>query len=449
MPVYCSYKQWLSEQKSLNEYYRTLEQLCVFLDGGPRCNTFIVPSPELMKKLISLANSGDKFKRKEFFKHLSSMMLQIDIHDKKFQPGTYKNNLGQGVQISAPSAGVFEIKSGKGFSTSCKVKLNTSFEPDLQFRSDDDKHNCIAEIVSGEIATDGEMFTGNHVGHNKMEGASEFVSSDCNTKLSAWKEIINSVEIELEYKCNPSEPAVRLCGLLKYLMKHSDMVPEHKHCAELTHCALSYEPLASLYILMQPFSNNQLMPKRLNKEWCFAQYVCSDPKALMHEFKEKFPCMVDKSKRDSIIAEIKEGIGADKLYNLQEAYSKYCTELFSVVNYPCEMKLWADEVCYFISKRMCHIRATHDKDAFISMCETLCDVFPGNDYAKESRIADEKFWEGFDREKEMSEVTGFLNSFCCFQCCPCDDGLSKHCAEYLEGQSKSEYFKVLIDLNSS
>lgn len=447
MPVYCSYQEWLKDQKSASEFYAVLKKMCIF-NTGINCNTFIMPNAEMQKKLISLGNSGDKNKRREFLKHVSALMLQIDLHDKRFQSGTYKNNLGQGVQISAPTSGVFEIKSGKGHSTSCKVKINTSFEPDLQFRSDDDRHNCVVDLVSGEIAVDGDMFTGEHA-KKQMEGASEIAESNCNEKLEAWTSIISSVLFDLENKCDAQEPTFRLCGLLTLFTKFCDEVPEHKQCADIVHTTLAYEPLATLYILMQPYSQHQLMPKRLNEEWAFAPHVCSDPKSLIEEFSAKFPCKVDNDKRDTLISEIKSGIGAEKLYNLQDAYSKYCSDLLSGINYPCEMKLWADEVCYFICKRMCHIRKTHDKDAFIELCNTLREVYPGSDHMKESRITDDKFWEGFDREKEMSEIGDFLNSFCCFQCCPDDkSGLSHQCAEHLKGGKPSKYLKMLVKLNA-
>jgi len=444
MPVYCNYQQWLEDQKSAADFYQALKRMCV-LSTGINCNTFIMPNAELQKKLVKLSQ-GSKHERRDFLKAVQSHMLQIDLHDKRFQPGTYKNNLGQGVVISAPSGGVFEIKSGKGHTTSAKVKINTSFEPDLQFRSDEDRHNCVADLVSGEIATDGDMYTGSH--NPKMEGASELAADDCNEKLEAWNAIINSVAFDLETKCPAQEPTFRMCGLLTLLTKYGEETPEHKDCAKIIHTALAYEPLACLYILMQPYSSNQLMPKRLNDEWAFAPTVCEDPKSLIDNFKQMFPCAIDMGKRDSIISEIKSGIGADKLYNLQDAYAKHCSELFSGINYPCEMKLWCDEVCYYICKRMCHIRKTNDKSAFVDMCNTLREVFPGNDHAKESRIADDKFWEGFDREKEMSEISGFLSSFCCFQCCPNDSGLSNQCAEHLKGSKPSKYLKMLVKLNS-
>lgn len=448
MPIYCNYEQWLKEQKGpIADYYDALRNNCV-IGEGLKCNTLIIPTAEQIKHLIKLSN-GDKRERREFLQRVSAHMLQVDLHSKQFQPGTYKNNnRSQSVLISAPSNGVFELGSGQGHKTKASLKLVTNFEVDWKYTVDEDRNNCIVQVISGEIAIDGDVFTGEQPIRNKpVKGSGEVSHDSCNGKLESWHAIIGSVMFDLEHKCNPSEPTARLCGLLKHLLMHCDKVPELKHCADIVHVAMSYEPLAALYILMQPYGGKQLMPQRLNDEWCFAPYVCEDPNALMHEFKEKFPCSVDKSQRDSIISQIKSEVGMSKLYELQDAYTNHCKSLFSSINYPCEMKLWCDEVSYFISKRMCRIRKSHDKEEFIALCKTLHESFPGDDYSAESRIGDDKFWEGIGREHEMKDIEHFLNSYCCLQCCPCDDSLSKECSQYFTGSKPSNYLRSILMLN--
>lgn len=448
MPVYCSYTNWLAHQKD-RSYQDVLNTLCI---NEIKCNTFIMPDSGLVKKLISMS-TGTKEKRRECLKTVLAMMLQINVSDRNFKPGTYKNNLGQSVKISAPSNGKFTIMSGKGFSTKCEIKINTSFEPDLQFRSEgsepQSRHMCVCDIVSGEIAIDGEAYTGVQSAKDVLMGGSEFVASEINTKLQAWEEIISSFEIELEHKTSLAEPQVRLCGLLKYIMLKSEEVSEYNHYADLVHTAICFEPLAALYILMQPYGSHQLLPTQVNEDWSFSPYVYDgNPKELFDQFCSKFPSKIDSAKRDEVIRSIKESQGINKLYDLQEVYEK-CNELFSVINYPCEMKLWCDEVCFYICQHMKEIRRNYNVTGFRELCDNLQRIYPGKDHKAESIINHEDYWNGFDKSKEIKGVSDFVDSFCCFQhCCCCDKGtLASNCASTLVTTKPSKFLKNLIYLN--
>jgi hypothetical protein len=403
-----------------------------------------MPDTATIKKLASMS-SGNKEKRRECLKLVLATMIQINVSDPGFKPGTYKNNLGQGVKISASSNGKFSITSGKGFTTKAEIVIDKSFEPDLQFRGDADRHMCVCNLVSGDIAIDGDSFVGTQPVREAMMGGSEYVVSDCNIKAQAWEEIIASTEIELECKIPLAESQSRLCGLLKFVMMKSGEVSEYHRYADLIHTAIAYEPLAALYILMQPYGVG-LMPEQVGEDWSFAPFICEDPKGLVQEYCGMFPCKIDKSKREQLVSSLHREQGINKLYDLQEIYAEKCSEMFSSINYPCEMKLWCDEVCFYICNRMSVIRKTHDVAAFRELCESLRRIYPGKSHKSESIINHDDYWNGFDKSKEIRNVGEFVKSCCFFQSCCCCEVPSEW-ESCLTPMHKSKYFKNLIYLN--
>jgi len=446
MPAYCSYSEWLKNHDK--QYLSALEATCIVGNGNDiRCNTLIVPNSADSKKLSGLGLSGDRHKRKEFIQKASAMMLRVNVSDPTFKPGVYANNLVQGVKISAPANGKFTIHSGKGFGTKGEISIRKDFEADLQFKRDDPRHMCVCELVSGDIAIDGEAHNGARPTETPMEGGSEIVHSDCSTKVQAWSDIIATTETELTIGCPVAEAQVRLCGLMQHIILESEKIEEYKSCADIVHTALSFEPLAALYVLMQPYSDQQLMHSRLNDDWAYAPFLCEEPKGLYDKFASMFPSKIDKSKRDSIIASIKESIGVNKLYNLQDMYNEKCAELFSDINYPVHMKLWCDEVSYYITTRMKEIRKNKDVGAFRDLCESLARIYPGKNHKSESIINSDEYWSGFDKSREVKGVSEFIDSFCCFQCCHEGGSLSSECSSHLIPVKPSAYLKSLLYLN--
>lgn len=434
MPVYCSYGKWLIEHNK--KFYEYLQSMCINPDDL-RCNTLISPNAELVGKLSKMTS---KVARRDAIKIVQALQIQIDLHDKNFAPGTYRNNIGQGLQISAPSGGVFEIKSGRGFGTTAKVKLASSFEPDLKFKSDEDRNMCIVELVSGEIATDGESFLGNQPSR-PVKGSSELSEGSKNPRLEAWKAIEHISKFELRNGGNLDEAQSRLCGLLKFILMEVDSVSEYSSDAKIICTALCYEPLASLYVLLQPYGKG-LLGSRFDAEWGFAPHVSSDPHGLYREFCDKFPCTIDMDQRTTLIAELKSHPGLAKVDELQEAYEGQCEKLFSGINYPCGQKLWADEVCFFICNRMKAIRASKSCDDLCKLFEVLESVYPGQDHKAESKMGSEEYWQGLEMQNEIKEVSQFIASNCCLQCCLGDD-----CKDCVRSLSPSKYLKNLIKLN--
>jgi hypothetical protein len=441
MTIYCSYGPWLLEHNK--KFYSILTELCMKPDDI-RCNTLISPNADLLKKLGSIST---KAARRDALKLCNALQIQIDLHDKSFTPGTYKNNLGQGFQISAPSNGTFEIKSGRGFNTSCKVKLVSNFDVDYQFRSDEDRHMCIVELVSGDIATDGDMFTGTQM-NRPVRGSSEMTTSGSNMRLESWKAIEHATNFELRNKQSLDEAQSRLCGLLKLMLMKVDSVPEYAQDAQIVHTALCYEPLASLYILLQPHGERPLLNSRFDKDWCFAPYICEDPHGLYSEFCSKFPCSVDQDERAKLVAEVINTPGISKIDELQDAYEQSCNKLFGNINYPCGQKLWADEVCYYICVQMKQIRANHDAEGFYKLCKNLENVYPGKDHKAESKFGSEEYWNGIEMSNEIKEVGHFAKSFCCLQCSPNGGELAESCKPCLRPLKPSCYMRVLMELNA-
>lgn len=435
MPVYCSFGSWLLDNKK--DYQGILRSLCY---DEIRCNTFIVPDSALMTKMSTMSR-GDKVKRRECSKMISAMMIQINVSSKDFRPGSYKNNLGQSVKISAPTNGKFTIMSGKGYATKAEISINKTFEPDLQFNRDEDRHMCVCDIVSGEIAIDGEPYTGSQpIRSEKTEGGSEFVVSQRNLRVEAWMEIVNSTSVEISCGLSLTEAQVRLCGLLKFVMIKSETISEYNHYADIIHTAMCHEPLAALYILTQPHSEHPLLNQQVIEDWGFAPYI-GDAKSIYHQFCEKFPSKIDSAKRSHIIGEIKQAHGVDKLYDLQEAYGKHCKDLFAVINYPCEMKLWCDEVCFYICNKMRSIRS--GGGSIDELADTLSRIYPGKNHMDESIINTDEYWNGFDKNAEIRNVSSFVNSGCCFQSCCCGE-----CSAKTENVTRSTFLKNLIMLNS-
>jgi hypothetical protein len=445
MPIYCNYEQWLRDHNK--DLYNVFDSLCYFSEGGIRCNTLICPDANLKKKMITMAKSNKKTERRELRQLLSALQLRIDLHDPKFVAGTYANNLGQSVQIGAPSGGVLELKTGKGFATVCKVKINTTFEPELQFRAEEDRHMCVVDMTSGEIAVDGDLFTGVQQ-IRKTQGSSEVVQGKSNGALETWNATICAIRSELRAGSDVYEPLARVCGLLEWIMRKHAEIPEYETHAHLIRTTLSYEPLATLYLLLQPYGNSPLLDSRFFSEWCFAPYVDSDPKATYDKFCSHFKCKVDMDARSKYVSEIKSERGLGKVDELQDVYIKHCESLFSGIGYPCEQKLWADEICFYICKRMQAIRAKHDIEAFDDLCGILRDIFPGRDHKGETKIGSEKYWRGVEMGKEISEVSSFAESFCCLQCCPDVGSLAQECRDTcLLPMQKSTYLRNLILMN--
>lgn len=435
MPAYCSFANWVSAHNK--PYQEILSSLCY---DEIRCNTFVVPNSALITKMSAMSR-GDKVKRRECSKMVSAGMIQINVSSKDFRPGTYKNNLGQSVKISASANGKFVIMSGKGHATKAEISINKTFEPDLQFNRDEDRHMCVCDLVSGEIAIDGEPFTGSQpLRSDKTEGGSEFVASSGNMRVEAWMEIVNTTGVEISCGVPLTEAQVRLCGLLKFVMIKSETISEYNHYADIIHTALCCEPLAALYVLTQPLSGNPLLNQQVIEDWGFAPYI-GDAKAVYHQFCEKFPSKIDSAKRSHIINEIKQAHGVDKLYDLQEAYSNHCKDLFSGIDYPCDMKLWCDEVCFYICNKMHMIRK---KDGSIhELADTLSRIYPGKNHAAESIINSDEYWNGFDKGAEIRNISTFVGSGCCFQSCCCSE-----CSAKTENVTRSTFLKNLIMLNS-
>jgi hypothetical protein len=436
---YCSYGPWLSSHAP--KFLAILDRICIKGDEI-RCNTLICPNAELVGKLSKMLEN--KTERRNALKICNSLQLQIDLHDKKFMPGTYKNNLGQGVQISSPSNDTFEIKSGKGFATIAKVKLNKTFDPDLQFRSDEDRHMCVVDIVSGEIAIDGDP----HMAAQPIrpiKGSSEFTTNG-NPRLEAWNAIVNSIRFELKHKTSLDEPLARLCGIMKLLLKKKDEIVEYEKEGKIIRTAICYEPLASLYVLMQPYGTNPILSTRFDKEWSFAPYIPSDTHALYAEFYDAFPCGIDHDAKSTIVSELKTAAGIGKVDELQDAYRDNCEKLFGSIGFPCGQKLWADEVCFYICHRMSEIRKNHDVGAFDKLCSNLAGLYPGVDHKKESKFGSEDYWNSFDMSNEVKNIEGFINSFCCLQCCP-DEMSNTYKERCVHSLTPSNFTKVFLYLN--
>ena len=441
MPIYCSYGQWLLEHNK--KFYDILVKFCLRPDEI-RCNTLISPNDAIVSKM---AKANTKESRREAMKLCNALQIQIDLHDKNFSPGTYKNNAGQGLQISAPSNGTFEIKSGKGFATTAKVKIANSFEPDMQYRSDEDRHMCVVELISGEIAVDGELFLGTQT-TRPVKGSSEFTSTSKNIRLEAWHAIVCATKFELRNKLALDEAQSRLCGLLKFILKKIDSVPEYAEDAKVIRMALCYEPLASLYILLQPFGQSPILNKRFDDDLSYAPFICEDPHGLYNEFCEKFPCTIDHDERNKLVSEMIASDGITKIDEIQSIYFEQCKKLFSGVNFPCEQKLWADEVCYYICMQMKAIRASGDCDAFCKLCETLEQVYPGKSHQSESKLGSEEYWSELTTANEIADVTKFTKSFCCLQCCPSEGELAESCKGCLRPTRASNFLKMIIELNA-
>ncbi len=435
MPVYCNYNNWLSAHNKA--YHEILSNLCY---DDIRCNTLVVPNAALITKMSSMSR-GDKTKRRECSKMISAGMIQINVSSKDFRPGTFKNNLGQSVKISAPTNGKFTIMSGKGYATKAEITINKTFEPDLQFNRDDDRHMCVCDIVSGEIAIDGEPYTGvQPIRSEKTEGGSEFVASHQNMRAEAWLEIINTTSVEISCGIPLTEGQVRLCGLLKFVMMKAGSISEYNHYADIIHTAMCHEPLATLYILTQPLGEHSLLNQQVIEDWGYAPYI-GDAKVVYQQFCEQFPSKIDPSKRSQIISEIKQAHGVNKLYDLQEAYANHCKELFSHINYPCEMKLWCDEVCFYICNKMKDIRKSNG--SVHELNDTLTRIYPGKNHSTESIINSDEYWNGFDKGVEVRNISSFVNSGCCFQSCCCGE-----CCAKTENVTRSTFLKNLIMLNS-
>lgn len=448
MQVYCSIAVW--QQENNKDFYELQEKLCLDLHSS----TFINPNKEMLTEMKKLIKSKNKADRRKLGSLIRSLYLKVNLRDKNFRAGKYATlNDNSTVEISDPSAGTFTIKSGKDFKTIAKVKINNSFEPEWKYGTEDDKNMCVVDLISGEISHEGIKFTANMVSNvQKMTGASEYVKSSINRKLLNAEEVIATTRAELEQKVPVMHAAVCSAGLLKFVMMKCNEIPEYHDIGKNLHLLLCCEPFAFWYIAVQPFSSNQAMPSRLIEEWQFAPCVHPNFSSLWEEFCEKFPVDINANDCNEIKNSILESGGKLIASDLQEAYEEKCRSLFSNVNqFPCEQKLWLDEVCFYICSQMCEIRKNHDVSRFNQMCDVLKNTYPGNDHKSECIFGSEKYWEQIAGHSDVKNVKDFVESFCCLKRCHSgNDKLAHKCKEVLEslsGAKPSQRLKNTILLN--
>lgn len=428
MNVYCSIDNWIREHNP--KFHELLASICLNNLFG---KTFVNPSKGQVDEYVKMSKSKNKADRRTLVSKIRSHYINIDLHDKNFAPGKYPTiNNNNTVDISAATAGVFTIKSGKDLKSVYKVKLNTTFEPEWIYRDNIDKNMCVVDFVSGEMSHEGITLTGIAQPNAKMDGASEYVKSN-NLKMLNWSEVTESTYSEIRLNVPIVHAAVTCAGLLKFILLKNESVPEYTEIGKLIHTTMCYEPFAMWYILVQPFSQNQFMPERLIEEWGFAPCVHPDFCALWEEFANKYPTDVDHKECDALIADMKDSAGIFVIEDLQEMYKNNCVKLFShIANFPCEQKLWADEVCYYICNKMAHIRKTGDLDEYKQLCETLKNNYPGKNYKGECLITTKDYWEKLASKNQINDMKTFASSFCCMKHCHSGtDELGKSCESTL------------------
>jgi hypothetical protein len=450
MNIYCNIDTWIKEHNP--EFAKLKAKLCLRELYG---KTFINPTKAQVASYVKLSKTKDKAERKNLNSMIRSHYLNVDLHSKNFVPGKYATlNNNATVEISAPTSGVFTIKSGKDLKSVYKVKINNTFEPEWKYKVDEDKDMCVVDFVSGDINYEGTTLTGISQPHAKHVGGSEYVENDTNKKLLNWGEVTGATYSELKHKTSVVHAAVTCAGLLQFLLDNREKIPEYNDVGKIVHVAMCCEPFAMWYILVQPFSSHGMLPNRLITEWEFAPCVHPDFCALWEEFAQAFPTNINCSQRTELVGNIREmGGGKFSIDELRETYETKCNSLFShIPNFPCEQKLWADELCFYICDKMQKIRQEKDLAAFKELCDTLKNQFPGKNHKEESIIASELYWKKVANDTEKDKMQVFIESFCCLKCTHCaDDKLSHACNETLRelsGRKLSNRLKNTIRLNS-
>jgi hypothetical protein len=443
MNVYCSIGNWIREHNP--DFDKLQASLCL---EGLFGKTFVNPSKEQVAEYTKLAKSKNKADRRILVSKIRSHYLNVDIHEKSFAPGKYATiNNNNTVEISAPSAGTFTVKSGKDLKSVYKIKLNPTFEAEWKFRIDEDKNMCVADFVSGEMSHEGITLTGIVQPQARLEGGSEYVKSSINMKMLNWYEVTGATCQEIKNKVPIIQAAVTCAGLLQYILLENEKVPEYTEIGKLVHTAMCYEPFAMWYILVQPFSENQALPGRVIEEWNFSPCVHPEFSRLWDEFAQKYPNEINHEECKALVADAANAGGKFSIDELRDSYADNCQKLFGhIAHFPCEQKLWMDEVCFYICHKMCAVRKNNDESAFKELCDTLKNHYPGIDHKNECKIASEEYWARIASKSDVSRAHEFINSFCCMKHCHCGpDALSKQCEDTLKSLDGAKPSRRLIN----